>query len=243
MTSLVRKAALLGACGLFMASIASAAVPDPAHSSVPAYIVAVGTSSGTPDPGTAVYPPNGVPITITVRDFLNNPISGSNVEINYSNCSDTKLCTAVIAGRTVDCTNRAVRASTNAAGQVTLTVLGGGNNAGTTTPPAIFGGAGSGCIRVYADGIQLATATSVLFDMNGSLPGAGNNGVNGLDLSILKNDTIATGFGAPYRGRADVSRDGSVNGLDLSFLKTDVVVAPLSVSGCFGGGTAQPYCP
>lgn len=241
MNGLVRKAALLGACGLFMASVASAAVPDPAHSTVPAFIRAGGAQTavgGVPDPTVA--------FTITVRDFLNNPISGSNVEVNYSNCSDTKLCTAVVAGRTVDCTNRAVRSSTNASGQVSLSILGGSTNGGTTIPPAIAAGAGSGCIRVYADGIQLATATSIVYDQNGSLPGG--NGVNGLDLSIAKNDVGASGLGAPYRGRTDYTADNAVNGADLSALKTIVGSSGLgtgSGAGCAGapGGVAQPYCP
>jgi hypothetical protein len=242
MNGLVRKIALLGACGLLMvvASVASAAVPDPAHSSVPAFIRAGGaqTNAGVPDPTLA--------ITITVRDFLNNPISGSNVEINYSNCSDTKLCTAVVAGRTVDCTNRAVRASTNASGQVSVSILGASTNAGTTVPPAIAGGAGSGCIRVYADGIQLATATSIDYDQNGSL--VGGNGVNALDLSIAKNDVGASGLGAAYRGRTDYTGDGSVNAADLAALKTVVGNSGLgtgSGAGCAGnpGGVVQPYCP
>jgi hypothetical protein len=240
MNGLVRKAALLGACGLFMAAAASAAVPDPAHSTVPAFIVAGGAQSnaGVPDPSIA--------FTITVRDFLNNPISGSNVEVNYSNCSDTKLCTAVVAGRTVDCTNRAVRSSTNAAGQVGLSILGGSTNQGTTVPPAIAAGAGAGCIRVYADGIQLATATSVVYDQNGSL--VGGNGVNGLDLSIAKNDAGAAALGAAYRGRTDYTKDGSVNGADLAALKAVVGTSALgtgSGAGCAGnpGGVPQPYCP
>ena len=72
MTGLVRKIALLGACGLFMAAAASAAVPDPAHSTVPAYVKVGGAQSnaGVPDPSIA--------FSVTVRDFLNNPISGSN---------------------------------------------------------------------------------------------------------------------------------------------------------------------
>jgi hypothetical protein len=235
---MVRKIALLGACGLFMAAAASAAVPDPAHSNVPAYVKVGGaqTNAGVPDPTIA--------FSVTVRDFLNNPISGSNVEVNFGNCSDTKLCTAVIAGQTVDCTNRAVRASTNASGQVTLSILGGSTNAGTTVPPAIAAGAGSGCIRVYADGIQLATATAVDYDQNGSL--SGGNGVNGLDFSIAKNDVGASGLGAAYRGRTDYTTDGNVNGADLSALKAVVGASGLgtgSGAGCAGGGAAQPYCP
>jgi len=247
MTRLVRKAALLGACGLFMASIAGAAVPDPAHSQVPAYIDAVGVQATTG--ANAGLPDGRGAFTVTVRDFLNNPISGSNVEINYANCSDTKLCTAVIAGRTVDCTNKAVRASTNAAGQVTVTVLGASIHPGAV-PPAIFAGAGVGCIRVYADGIQLATATSVVYDLQGARNFPTNNGVNGGDVPYLINDVGAINAGAAYKGRTDYDHNGVVNGADISLFvvgNSSIIgrsVAGIgSIAGCWGAGAAQPYCP
>lgn len=237
MTGLVRKIALLGACGLFMAAAASAAVPDPAHSNTPAFIkaggVGVGTGAGIPDVA--------IGVTVTVRDFLNNPISGSNVELNYFNCSDTKLCTAVIAGRTVDCTNKAVRGSTNASGQFTVSVLGASTNA-LGAPGVISPGAGLGCIRIYADGIQLGTATSVDLDENGF------NGVNGADLSFVVLDVGLIGLGATYKGRSDFSQDGSVNGADLAFFAVDLGRAGTpngSGGGCASGptNTPQPYCP
>lgn len=238
MTGLVRKATLLGVCGLLIAAVASANVPDPSHSTLPGFIKVGGaqTTAGVPDPSIAY--------TVTVRDFANNPIAGSNLEINFSNCSDTKLCTAVVAGQTVDCTNKAVRATTNAAGQAIVSVLGASNNAGSTVPPAIWPGAGLGCVRVYADGIQLGTVTSVDYDQNGSL--VGGNGVNGLDFSVAKNDVGAIGLGAAYKGRTDYNTDGFVNGADLSALKTIVGNSGLgtgSGAGCASGGSAQPYCP
>jgi len=238
MTGLVRKATLLGVCGLLIAAVASANVPDPSKSTVPGFIKVGGaqTTAGVPDP-TITY-------TVTVRDFANNPIAGSNVELNFSNCSDTKLCTAVVAGQTVDCTNKAVRATTNASGLAIVKVLGGANNPGTSIPPAIWPGAGLGCVRVYADGIQIGTATAVDYDQNGSVPSG--NGVNGLDFSIAKSDVGAVGLGAAYKGRTDYDANGAVNGSDLSSLKTIVGNSGLgtgSGAGCASGGTAQPYCP
>jgi len=238
MTGLVRKATLLGVCGLLIAAVASANVPDPSKSTVPGFIKVGGaqTTAGVPDP-TITY-------TVTVRDFANNPIAGSNVELNFSNCSDTKLCTAVVAGQTVDCTNKAVRATTNASGLAIVKVLGGANNPGTAVPPAIWPGAGLGCVRVYADGIQIGTATAVDYDQNGSVPSG--NGVNGLDFSIAKSDVGAVGLGAAYKGRTDYDANGAVNGSDLSSLKTIVGNSGLgtgSGAGCASGGTAQPYCP
>jgi hypothetical protein len=238
MTGLVRKATLLGVCGLFLAAAASANVPDPSKSSVPGFLRVGGaqTTAGVPDP-TITY-------TVTVRDFANNPIAGSFVEANFTNCTDTKLCSAVVSGQTVDCTNKAVRATTNAGGQAVLKVLGASNNPGSSVPPAIFAGAGSGCVRVYADGIQLGTATAIDYDQNGSL--GGGNGVSPLDLSISKNDIGAAGLGAAYKGRSDYSADNALSPVDLSFHKTIVGNSGLgtgSGAGCASGGSAQAYCP
>lgn len=235
---MIRKATLLGVCGLLLAAIASANVPDPSKSTVPAFIKVGGaqTIAGVPDP-TIAY-------TVTVHDFANNPIAGSFVEINFSNCPDTKLCNAVVANQTVDCVNKAVRATTNASGQVIVSVLGANTNAGTAIPPAIYAGAGAGCVRVYADGIQLGTATAVDYDQNGAL--AGGNGVTPIELSIAKNDIGAVGLGAAYKGRSDYNTDGNLTPSDLSFLKTIVGNSGLgtgSGAGCASGGSPQPYCP
>jgi len=238
MTGLVRKATLLGVCGLLIAAVVSANVPDPSKSTTPGFIKVGGaqTTAGVPDP-TITY-------TVVVRDFANNPIAGSSIELNFANCTDTKLCTAVVAGRTVDCTTPAVRLTTNASGQAIVSVMGASTNPGTFVPPNIAPGAGLGCMRVYADGIQLGTVTSVDYDQNGSV-GSGN-GVNGLDFSIAKSDVGAIGLGAAYKGRADYDLNGAVNGSDLSSLKTIVGASGLgsgSGAGCASGGATQPYCP
>jgi len=244
MTGLVRKAILLGVCGLILAATASANVPDPTKSIAGLFIKVGGTHTetipgdGQPDP-TIAY-------TVTVNDFNTNPIAGSTVEINFSNCPDTKLCTVVVAGQTLDCVNKAVRGSTNAAGQITFKVLGASDNPGTVIPPAIHPGAGSGCVRIYADGIQLGSATSVVYDQNGSLPGG--NGVSGLDLSVAKTDVGAVGLGGQglYKGRTDYNVDGLITGVDLSYQKDNVGKAGLGIGsgqGCYDGGAAQPYCP
>ena len=85
-----------------------------------------------------------------------------------------------------------------------MSILGASTNAGTTVPPAIAAGAASGCIRMYADGVQLGTATGIAYDQIGALPG--DNGVNGADLAIAKTDVGASSFGAPYRGRSTTRR-------------------------------------
>ena len=220
------------------AGLASADPPDGAHSTIPAFIRLGGaqTLAGNPDPT--------IEFTIWYRDFLNNPVVGGVIEVNFSNCSDTRLCTAVVGGYEVDCSSRSVRGVTDTGGQVHMSILGASTNAGITVPPAIAAGAGSGCIRVYADGVQLGTVTAVVYDQNGALPGG--SGVNGLDLAIAKNDAGAYALGAPYRGRTDYTWDGSVNGADLAALKGYVGQSALGLgsgAGCAGGGSTQPYCP
>jgi len=240
MTRLVRKAALLGACGLFIASVAGAAVPDPAHSTVPAYIFSGGVKTSTdptPDPGIA--------ITIVVRDFLNNPIVGSNVELNYSQCADTKICTAVVAGTTVDPVSHTIRLQTGAGGIASMTVMGASIN--VAPPAANVGGAGAGCIKVYADGIQLAASTSVDLDQNGAAASGASPGVNGADVSFVFLDIGRAGTDLIYRGRADYSKDGVVNGADAAFYYPHLSRASAnqgSLGGCRGaGGVVAPYWP
>ncbi len=245
MTGLVRKATLLGVCGLLFAAIASASVPDPGHSTVPTFIYTGGVNAtGVPD--TLIH------FTVTVNDITGLPINGSNVEVNFANCTDTKLCSVQPSPETVDCVAKAVRASTNALGQVTFFVLAGALDPGTSIPPAFFPGPGSGCVRVFADGIQLGTVTCVDVDQNGATPG--NNGVNGADLSVLKNivGAVVASGGTLYLGRADESiRAGgapTINGADLSFESTSVgqtfAAVGSSKIGCGNSsGVAQPYCP
>jgi len=221
MRSLTVLATLLA--GAYAPGIVSAAVPDPSHCTVPAYIDLVGSNAGVPDP-------QGL-IVITIRDFLNNPISGSYVELNFSNCADSKLSLSQAAGVTLDCANRALRATTNAAGQAFFIAMGAANVASPPVPPAIAAGAGAGCARCYADGIQIATMTVVAPDLNGFVTG---DGVNGVDYEVLAQEIAAIGLGASYRGRDDFNHDGVVNGFDLSVL-LNRYIGP--------GGSVDPKAP
>ena len=73
MTGLVRKAAVLAACGvLFGAAVAFAGVPSPINSTIPARINLVGHSIGTGQPdGAQLFST----VTVTVRDLGNNVIA------------------------------------------------------------------------------------------------------------------------------------------------------------------------
>jgi hypothetical protein len=154
--------------------------------------------------------------TVTVRDFTNNPISGSRVVIDLSNCTETRLCSAVIAGQTVNCSgppNRHVSGVTNAAGQISLTLIGATNDTGLI--PAGMGGwpgSGAGCITVFADGVDLGNLTAVVNDNGGALGGP-DNGLTAVDLSKY---LVTLGAGV-YRGRGDYNGDGAITALDLSF--------------------------
>lgn len=223
---------------LVAAPVVASAEPPIPNSVVPDYIRVGGAqnASGAPDPS--------LPFTVIVRDFANNPVPNSAVTLDFYDCWDLRLCTAVVAGTVLSCTNRSVSAVTDVDGNVTFSILGGGINPGATSPPNIAGGPGSDCLLVYADGVLLGRSTAVVYDANGSLPGGG--GVNGLDVAITINDIGAAGLGAPYRGRSDYNQNGVLNGADLASLKSIVGASALgqgSGAGCASGGAPMPFCP
>jgi len=224
MTGLVRKATLIGVCGLLAASTAFANAPSPGNSDVPAWIPVVGTNNGVVHPGRS--------ITVTVRDFTNNPLSGQTVEIDFSTAPDIKVCTAVVAGGgTPSCAvaNGKISAVTNAAGQVSLTVLGAAINTNGSAP-----GAAGPAITVRAGATTLGTAAYYAYDQNGAI---GGNGVNGTDLSIGQADFLL----AVYKTRTDYDESTTLTGTDLS-LHQAAFLGNGSASGC-NDGAAQPYCP
>jgi len=233
MTGLARKTMLFGVCGLLAAATALANVPDPAHSTLPKYIKVVGTNSGGVDAAGT--------FSIVVRDFANNPVSNSRVELNFSACCDLRLCTVVVAGQTLkQCQPPIVSAISDPTGTVTFTVIGAAVDPGTCVPPNITPGPGAGCITMTASGFPMGTATAVDLDLNGAFAAA-NNGHNGGDLPVLIQNIGAQGSGANYRGRGDYSGDGAVNGLDISFY---IPLLGRSASG-IGSGSGCPgnaYC-
>jgi hypothetical protein len=183
----------------------SAAVPDPTHCTAPSYIELVGSSGGVPDP-------NGQ-IVVTVRDFANNPIQGSRVELDFSNCSDSKLSLSQQAGVSVDCSSKLLSTTTNILGQAIFVAMGASNVAQPPAPPAIAPGAGTHCAICYADGVLIGTMTVVTPDLNGFVTG---DGVNGIDYEVLFNELVATSLGAPYRGRDDFDHNGIISAADLA---------------------------
>ncbi len=186
MTGMIRKATIFVALGLMASSAVMAGIPSPGNCTIPAFVKVVGTN-GVPDP-------LGVG-TVTVLDVSLNPVVGSNVTLNFTNCTDTELCGAAVS----------VSATTDAFGVATFTAIGGGKH-----PGGIFPGAGAGCIEIRADSYLLGTATAVVYDLNGA--NLGGNGVSISDLPLFLDDW---GDSGTYRGRSDFNQDGSIQITDL----------------------------
>src|SRR5207244_3236305 len=89
---------ILGLSGI-LASEVWAKPPSPGDSDVPRWIRVVGTGNTS---GRCIPDPSGT-FTATVRGFTNTPEPGVDVEMNFQNCSEVKLCQAVVAGQTFDC--------------------------------------------------------------------------------------------------------------------------------------------
>jgi hypothetical protein len=237
MTGLVRKATLLGVCGLLTASIALANVPDPARSIVPTFIYVVGSINGGANPD-----PVGLG-TVTVRDFANNPIVGALVTLDFSGCCDINLCDAGVGH---SCAARTVSGLTNGAGQFSFTVLGAAKDPGNLVPPAQYGGCGAGGVTVIANAgtgdVVLGTTTAVCLDENGAA--GGSNGTSVSDVSNVLIMFGAVSLGAPYKGRADINTDalitiGDVAGELAQFGRLSLLAAV----GCTGAFCAKPACP
>jgi hypothetical protein len=230
---------------LFTAATA-AAIPDPPHASMPAFLKVGGktTPTGAPDPSIA--------FTVSLRDYANNPIQNANIVLDFGACTDTKICSATVG---LDCSGGQgaapiVSGLTDANGLATFFVLGAAMNWGddvhcppSGSPPTVLcPGAGLGCVAVYADGALLGRVTAVTFDQDGSITSPG--GVNAVDFSRFKVDVTGCNLTAPrrYVGRSDFDGNGSVTAADISHFKT-ILANGLSAAGCMSGGMAAPFCP
>ena len=160
MTGLVRKATLLTAAGMLVATAAMAGVPSAANSTTPPCITLVGSLAGVPDAAAGQF-------TVTVRDLANNPLNGASVVIDLSGCADLAICSDQLdANALVNCGAKTTRKFTDATGKVTFVVLGGSNGGG----------------KIFANGTLLQTPTVSAFDLDN----AGGVGAN--DLSAWLTD-------------------------------------------------------
>ncbi len=201
-------------CG---ASVAHASPPSAANSSLQSHgIVLVGAASGVPDAVGAW--------TVTVRNAINNPIAGSDVVIDFTNCSDLVVsCDQLSAVTGQSASGRRVSGVTNASGQFMFFVQGSSNvaalPAGNVTAPGTD--AGTPCASIYAAGVLLGQLIVSAEDLNGR--GSPTNAVDGSDVAIAAAEAVRVALGAPARARDDYDRNGRVNGADVAILAKRVV--------------------
>lgn len=141
MNPLLRSASLaLLALFTLLPAVVQAGVPSASNSTVPPCLVAC--------------PLGDITYTVVVRDFANNPELGSTVAIDFSSCPAVSVCTFVQDPKyTYDANARVVRGITD--------------NTGTVTFGLHAGGLCAANVRVYADGVLLATPRMASPDQNG----------------------------------------------------------------------------
>ncbi len=154
---------------LFPAAVRSG-VPSPANSTVPPCLIAC--------------PLGDIAYSVVVRDLANYPEVGSRVTIDFSSCPGVSVCAIVNdPGYTYDANTRYVQALTDQTGTVTFRLHAGG-----------LCGAG---VRVWADGLLLATPRMASPDQNS-------------DLVVVENDfTILE----TKLGTSDLTGDFDCNGV------------------------------
>ena len=171
----------------FLLLLALLAVPAAARAAVP------NPANCTVDPCLVVCPAGEIAFQIVVRDFANNPVNGSSVVIDFCGCPLVKLC----ASSTTDPYDRpnacSVRRFTDAAGGVEFKIRAGG------------GCTGSG-VRIFADGVQLATRNVASPDQDGNL------------MVQLADLTLAVGKLGGTDPTADFDCDGTVEQSDVDYV-------------------------
>ncbi len=204
--------------GAAESAAASPTVPPFCNCTIPDRITVVGTSHGVPDPLGR--------FEVIVRDIGGQPVANATVWLDFTNCTDTRLClNQGTAGVLVRCDRALLEAHTDAAGRVEFDVVGGGTNTGATP------GAGAGCLTVFVDGVSRRHVTVAVLDQNGAVVA---NGVEVTDITAWLKD-LGSGV---YVGRSDYSGNGSVDVTDLTLLM-NALGSGNSSNGCF----SAPFCP
>ena len=163
---------------------AQGAVPSAANSTVPACLVAC--------------PLGDITFSVLVRDLANNPVASSSVVLDFSSCPDAFICTT--PGMTpdpyiVDIGSRTIRMFSDSYGYANFPLRLGGLCALTT-------------VRVFADGVQLATRGLASPDQTG----------NGMVVGVIDTDyqVFASKLGT-NDPTADFDCDGDVDVDDQNF--------------------------
>ena len=169
--------------------------PSPTHSTVPNCFSACPQGDGPV-------------IQITVRDFSNQPLINSVVEINLCDCSSARFCPQHGSEGYIVVSPCIARAVTDISARVTFTLA--------------AGGACTGGVRIYADGVLLATRALASTDQDGDLV------VAAPDLTLH----------APKIGTSDPSGDldcnGAVNSTDATIISGHSGHTCFAVTGARG---------
>ena len=262
MTGLVRKTTLFTVCGLVVAGAAMAGVPSPANSQAPCVILMDFPNSQNSvgvNPAICSVPS----LKVVVRDALNNPVSGSDVVLDFTACvgwgSNIELAsTQPDLAVTTSCGGKTVLKTTNALGEVCFTVIGASTQfvAASSTLPSTYTGlpdrnigptAGEVCCKIYASGQLLATKMVIVnrYNLDGSALIANN--VNSGDRGYVQDAEGYFGSGGPppafsapyYRTYPDYDCNGLVNAGDRALM--------LDAEGNDNGSAdevyAGAYCP
>jgi len=198
-------------------SNAEGGVPSPANWIVPALIPVVGEDpNGVPDPRGEIH--------IVARDLANNPMPGVEVVIDFSVCTELRLCADPRdPDAIVDCAAHRVRKLTDANGEVRFRIVGCSSGApGTPGSPA-------NSARIYGDGVLEASPSVAIYDL------VGCNGASAADLSAWLDDF----FNGWNPARGDYDGSGQIGPADLGlWLKT--FFAAGSLANCASGGPCSP---
>ncbi len=213
--ALLAPALAATACLCLFASPVGASPPSPALSTKPSFVSVVGENAGAADTVGACV--------VIVRSVSDNPYPGQQVVLDFSACTDLRLCPVAPPGVVVDCAARTITAVTDLQGTVRFAVLGAGTNTGASPGP------GAGCLNILAGGVSLIHATVRIYDEDGAV---GMPGVDVTDVTAFLKDL---GSGT-YFGRSDFSGNGSLDLVDFSLLLAKLG-AGTSAQGCGG------YCP
>jgi hypothetical protein len=147
MTGLVRKATLLSACGLLMAAAAMAGIPHPGNSSFTEPIVIADVDNA----GAACHTASFI-----IRDANNDPVPGGDVTIEFATCAGSNLPLVCLTqgdpGVIVSSINKTVSKSADGVGFASFRITGTGSQT-----DADMAGAGSDCVRVYANSVLMWT--------------------------------------------------------------------------------------
>ncbi len=193
--------ALALALGVAASAAASSSIPLPPHYTFPSHIIVVGhDGAGNPDPLGR--------FEVVVHDVNGNPVANSPVYLDFTNCTDLRLCLYQASPGVIVRCNFGVpvlEAYTDATGRVEFDVMGSGTNTGGSPGPGV------GCMGLFDESVRIANVTVSVLDQNGAVTTAG---VEVTDLVAWLRD-LGSGV---YYGRSDYSGNGVVDIADLSIL-------------------------